>query len=271
MIKPWRDVFDKTSMDGFLTRVIIPKLVVALRNVLINPHDQDIKAFEGVIAWYNIIPHIHFISLLRGEFFNRWLRVLINWLALSPDHMEVIEWYSGWKSLLPEGLLEDEDIMEPLNMALNLMNEALNSDNEEGGGEGGGGGGGTKKIDITSISETSYCIFVEKKLTAIKMRERLDILNKDDRYSPAMDGGVSSNGFGAPTGRAGEITFKDVVESYAANNGVAFIPKAGRVHEGKQVWLFGKSTCYLDRDVAFVYEAEKRWKPIALEELLRIS
>lgn len=73
------------------------------------------------------------------------------------------------------------------------------------------------------------------------------------------------------TSRSGEVTFKDVVGAYAESSGVAFVPKAGREHEGKQIWLFGKSLCYLDRDVVFTYESENLWRPIGLEDLLKIS
>ena len=51
---------------------------------------------------------------------------------------------------------------------------------------------------------------------------------------------------GVLTGKPGEVTFKDVVETYAADNGITFMPKKDRTHEGKQIWLFGKSLCYLD-------------------------
>lgn len=67
------------------------------------------------------------------------------------------------------------------------------------------------------------------------------------------------------------MTFKDVVESYAADNGITFIPKAGRNREGKQIWMFGKSLCYLDRDVVFVYISDQIWSAIGLEELLKMS
>lgn len=76
---------------------------------------------------------------------------------------------------------------------------------------------------------------------------------------------------GAPTGRAGEISFKDVVEAYAADSGVTFMPRPGREHEGKQVWVFGKSTCYLDQDVVFASVGDGTWRPMALEDLLKIS
>ena len=157
MISSWKNIFDKNSMDNFLIKSIMPKLVISLRSVLINPQNQEIITFQNVLKWHSIIPHIHFISLFRGEFFNRWIRVLINWLMLSPDLMEVTEWYSGWKSVFPDSLLEDTDIMHPFNTALNIMNIALTYDE-------------TQSIDMlkkenSKINETSYCIFLEKKLS----------------------------------------------------------------------------------------------------------
>ena len=175
MISPWKNIFDKISMDNFLIRTVIPKLLISLRNILINPQNQEIIIFENVLKWYSLIPHINFISLLRGEFFDRWLRVLINWLLLSPDFMEVSEWYSGWKSVFPESLLQDTDIMEPFNKALNLMNIALTSDEIESNK--------LLKNENTYFLETSYSIFLEKKMNDNKMRERLDELNKDERYT----------------------------------------------------------------------------------------
>ena len=76
---------------------------------------------------------------------------------------------------------------------------------------------------------------------------------------------------GPSTGRSGSVTFKDVVEAFAANNGVTFMPKAGRMHEGRQIWLFGTSLCYLDQDVVFTFVSENNWRPIGLEELLKLS
>ena len=83
VIKPWRDVFDRDSMDKFLSRVIIPKLVVALRSLSINPQSQDIRAFNAVMVWYGVVPDIHIVSLFRGEFFSKWLRYDKNTYILS--------------------------------------------------------------------------------------------------------------------------------------------------------------------------------------------
>jgi hypothetical protein len=108
--------------------------------------------------------------------------VLLNWLAISPDFGEVSEWYSGWRSLFPAALLEDADIVEPFNAALNYMNTALTVEESECAAVLGG--------EIASVLDTSYCAFYESKVNKLKMKERLKELNKDDRYA-SSNGGVS--------------------------------------------------------------------------------
>jgi hypothetical protein len=117
--------------------------------------------------------------------------VLLNWLAISPDFGEVSEWYSGWRSLFPAALLEDADMVEPFNSALNYMNTALTVEESECAAVLGG--------EIASVIDTSYCAFYEKKVNELKMKERLKELNKDDRYAPS-NGAVSySYGLGECT------------------------------------------------------------------------
>ena len=174
VLQPWKDVFDKDSMEKFLSRVIIPKLVVSLRGILINPSNQDITTFNSIIAWYGVLPNIHIISLFQGEFFTKWLRVLLNWLLISPDFAEISQWYSGWKSSFPPSLLEDVDMMAPFNTALTLMNIAITAEEED------------LEVELNkgaiNITETSYFVCIEKKLSEMKARERLDQLNQDNRY-----------------------------------------------------------------------------------------
>lgn len=119
-------------------------------------------------------------------------RVLLNWLAISPDFGEVSEWYSGWRSCFPAELLEDADMVEPFNAALNYMNTALTVEESECAAVLGG--------EIASVPDTSYCAFYEKKVNELKMKERLKELNKDDRYASSSNGGVShSYGLGECT------------------------------------------------------------------------
>jgi hypothetical protein len=118
--------------------------------------------------------------------------VLLNWLAISPDFGEVSEWYSGWRSCFPVDLLEDTDMVEPFNAALNHMNTALTVEESECAAVLGG--------EIAKVPDTSYCAFYEKKVNELKMKERLKELNKDARYTPSSNGGASySYGLGECT------------------------------------------------------------------------
>ena len=66
-----------------------------------------------------------------------------------------------------------------------------------------------------------------------------------------------------------KVVFKEVVESFAELNGIAFAPKVGKTHDGVQVWAFGKALLYMDNNVLFVQQPEsKKWVPVSLEELV---
>lgn len=116
-------------MENLLQRAIVPKLVTALRSLSVDPQvttEDDTRLFSAVMAWYKLLPSIHVISLLEGEFFPRWLQVLSHWMASeSPDLTEVTQWYLGWKSLVPEQILLEDDVALYFSHALEIMNHWL--------------------------------------------------------------------------------------------------------------------------------------------------
>jgi tuftelin-interacting protein 11 len=63
-----------------------------------------------------------------------------------------------------------------------------------------------------------------------------------------------------------ELSFKEVVETFADNNGFLLIP-TGRRFEGKLIYNFGKIPIIFGTNI--LYKLEKgNWKPAGLEELL---
>lgn len=72
-----------------------------------------------------MIPVHHFVSLLEGEFFSKWLQVLFSWLANGPDYEEVSRWYLGWKKMIPPEILNHDRIRTQFNIALEAMNKAV--------------------------------------------------------------------------------------------------------------------------------------------------
>lgn len=73
----------------------------------------------------------------------------------------------------------------------------------------------------------------------------------------------------APAPRPAELSFKDLVEAFAAQHDIAFVPKAGRTHEGLQVWGFGAVSVVLDLHKQMLHaQIGDRWMPVSLEMLL---
>ena len=56
--------------------------------------------------WEDLMPVHTMASLLDKLFFPKWLQVLTVWLNHSPDYEQVSKWYSGWKSMFSESLLQ---------------------------------------------------------------------------------------------------------------------------------------------------------------------
>jgi hypothetical protein len=47
MLVPWHGVFSRGDMDAFLVKNIVPKLQLALQELVINPHQQHLGENEG--------------------------------------------------------------------------------------------------------------------------------------------------------------------------------------------------------------------------------
>ena len=68
---------------------------------------------------------------------------------------------------------------------------------------------------------------------------------------------------------SGAVIFTDVVERFAAENDVIFVPKSGRFHDGKQLYNFDGLSIFIDKDLTFAFDpADRSWRPLALEDLL---
>ncbi|KAI9580951.1 hypothetical protein GQX74_011093 [Glossina fuscipes] len=82
MLTPWKGAFDSQEMEVFLMQRIIPKLLMVLNSININPLQQD---------------------------------------------LEISNWYTGWKSMLSEDLLNEPNIKEYLRKALEIMHRVADS------------------------------------------------------------------------------------------------------------------------------------------------
>ncbi|XP_024545504.1 septin and tuftelin-interacting protein 1 homolog 1 [Selaginella moellendorffii] len=68
-----------------------------------------------------------------------------------------------------------------------------------------------------------------------------------------------------------EMSLKEVVESFAQEKDVQFLPKPGRLHQGLQVYGFGSVSIAVDNHKqAVLAQAGQKWTSVSLEQLLEI-
>lgn len=56
ILSPWHRVFDAKDWDALLARSIVPRLALALQQLVINPAAQDMAPWEWVMAWADVMP-----------------------------------------------------------------------------------------------------------------------------------------------------------------------------------------------------------------------
>jgi tuftelin-interacting protein 11 len=292
MLAPWRGVFDSTSMNNLILRAVVPKLVSSMRSIPIDPANttaEHTQLFSAIMTWHDLVPRVHFVSILEGEFFPRWLHILRLWMASeSPDFEEVTQWYLGWKSLIPDALESDEVVSGYFHYALDIMQHVL-AVVTAGASEGTAISDSISSVPLPSnlIMATDYFEVLQRRQIEVAARKRLEEMRDQDRQRAFQSGSSEYAAFeakeetiraatlgGGLSAAESSFSFKEFVESYASRHGIPFVPKPGRMHEGKQVYLFGATPCYLDQAVVFAYTptgSGHSWEPVSLEGLLASS
>ena len=244
ILLPWRDVFDKGSLQGFLLKNIVPKLDTCLSELSINPTRQDMSQWQWFAAWKDFLPSSMMVSMLEKHFFNKWLQVLASWLNHSPDYNEVTKWYQGWKrelSDLPD-VLSHASIRAAMNQALEMMNRAVS-------------GGTPMSMQPGAFEAMRY------------------LASRESSHSPSATPPPPSAP--PPPPPAPSISnvhipenFKDLLSQKCAERGILFAPMPGRFHEGKQMYRCGNVVVYIDRSVIF-FQRSGMWVHTSLDDLLR--
>ncbi|KAI6114784.1 GC-rich sequence DNA-binding factor-like protein-domain-containing protein [Pisolithus croceorrhizus] len=238
----WRDVFEKGDWDAMLLKHVVPKLALLLREEFrVNPRNQDMTPLAQVLPWSTLIRPSVFSQLLETEFFPKWLDVLHMWL-IQPrvSFEEVAQWYSFWKATFPENVQNIPGVARGFTRGLQLVNTA---------------------IELGSDAPT--------KLKRPDYREEL---------AAAAIGTTTTNVSAPPKktvpSRTQEVTFRSIVEEYAAEHNLLFIP-TGRAHEKSRMPLFRVSNAsgkggilvYVQDDAVWAPEGDE-YRAVTLEEMV---
>lgn len=223
-----------------MLKYVVPKLGAHLRDDFrVNPRAQDMKPLERILAWSSLFRPSLFTPILEAEFFPKWLDVLHFWLVQpSPSFEEIAQWYQFWKTNFPEHVQQMPAVAAGFTRGLQLMNEA---------------------IALGPDAPTK--------------------LQRPERRlgSPAPPAAAKpSAAKGRPAAaRTQEITFRSIVEEYAAQHNLMFVP-AGKVHETSRMPLFkvsqradgkGGLSVYVEDDAVWAPDGDT-YRAISLENMV---
>ncbi|KAM0951670.1 putative septin and tuftelin interacting protein [Dioscorea sansibarensis] len=249
ILSPWKDVFDAASWEQLIVRYIVPKLMSALEEFQINPANQVLDQFNWVMMWASAIPIHHMVTMLEIQFFHKWKEVLYRWLLSNPDYNEVMRWYLGWKGLFPPELLANEQIRKRLTEGLDMMNQAVE---------------GMEVVQPGAREHVSYLRVTEKR--------QFEAQQQAAGYASYQHPPASGNGYHKQaTENAPQLSFKEMIEAYAAEQGLVFIPRVGRSYNGLPVYGFGNVSICIDSVKQLLFaQTQEGWGAVSLKQLLEM-
>ncbi|XP_074281517.1 septin and tuftelin-interacting protein 1 homolog 1-like [Silene latifolia] len=239
ILSPWKTVFDAASWEQLIVRSILPKLITVMQEFQVNPANQKLDQFYAVMAWASAVPIHHMVSLLEIHFFSKWHQVLYHWLCSSPNFEEVMQWYLGWKELIPSELLANERVRHQLNVGLDMMNRAV-----EG-------------LEVVQPG-------VKENISFLRAREQR-------QFEAQIKAGLAQQQAAAADG-VPEMSLKEVIEAYAQEHGLLFTPKPGRLHNHHQVYSFGSVSVVVDSlNQKVLAQVHGQWSLVSLEQLVQMQ
>ncbi|KAK1443407.1 tuftelin-interacting protein 11-related domain containing protein [Babesia gibsoni] len=124
VLDSWKPLLDQHTRECISSH-LASILVLSLKNVEINPRNQDTSKLELIIPWHEYLSGEILSDVFCRDFMQRWLSMLKNWLSLpSANFEEIIIWYSGWKSLFPKEMLNGTELESFFKDALKEMDRA---------------------------------------------------------------------------------------------------------------------------------------------------
>lgn len=218
----WREVFSVGEWDTMVLKYIVPKLGSTLReDFRVNPRSQDMAPLERVLAWAPLLRSSIFASLLAAEFFPKWLDVLHIWLVQPRPNFEEV---AQWYAFWKSVFSEDMLALTAVRDGFTRGLQLMNTAIELG------------PDAPTKLPRPEH----NRSVTPTRAKEAAA------KNAPA---------------RVQEITFRSIVEEFAATHNLMFLP-AGRVHERSRMPLYRVSPTADGRGGVLVYVLDDAvWAP----------
>lgn len=253
----WKqDVFKRKEWDKLVLKSLVPNLAAYLRSqLIINPKQQDLKAFHVLLHWTQLTTHEEVLDQLFSQFFSKWLDTLWIWLVAGTGAFEQIgQWYNWWKSIFPDHLAHQiQAVGIGFARGLELMNQARS----------------LTSLNMDLKTKLERPDLVARPLTSAIPKSKSKTKPKPKPKSARL---------------AAEVTFESIVEEEATKRDLLMIP-LGKSLDSNGMSLYRVSRAYqsttkknmgvviyIEDDVVFVKttsaESDEDWEPMAVDEML---
>jgi tuftelin-interacting protein 11 len=242
-MESWRKVFGKVEFDHLLTNHLVPRFAAYLRdNFEVNPAEQDLVPLEAVFAWKGLISNQVIGELLRAQFFPKFLNIIHQWLSSEEVvFTEVEKWIEWWRDeILKADINALPAVASCWDEAYTLINQALDL-------------GAARLTDLPAPR-------VEDAPASPETPQFSKSINREPpRPAPQVE----------------EMTFRDVVEEFCAEESLVMIPMR-EAHDTTGLPLFrisasatgkGGAVVYFKGDILWVQNKKDKsaWEPMGLD------
>mmetsp|Transcript_24328 Transcript_24328/g.54166 ORF Transcript_24328/g.54166 Transcript_24328/m.54166 type:complete len:775 (+) Transcript_24328:32-2356(+) len=125
MLKPWRLVLGPSHWEPLVEKVL-SRLERAIAEMPVRPDGQDVGPISNLLLWIDVASLESVARVLETALFPPWHAALRSWLRTPGcDFEEVLQWYQGWRSLLPEALREQGSVQRQLAHGLEVMKQFM--------------------------------------------------------------------------------------------------------------------------------------------------
>ena len=259
----WTDLYDAKVLQDLTSNLITPRFARSLAkvNVSITAHDQHWEIIDMLVQLFEsgLMASDEFLSLIEGEVLPAWAYALFTFIKEDGSDLPVMKaFYRDWKirmfgraSLKHTSsqllLRSDSMICRYFYGGLCMIESSIQSNQVM-----------LDDLRPSHPANSNYKVAMMRRARECKdMRSAKD----DDLIEPTT----------RDRGDHRIATFFEVVESFARQREIEFVPKSGSnaTVDGKSVWLFGGQSVYLDRNAVFTLKGNK-WQPISLEQLAQV-
>lgn len=265
-IELWRDALG-SEFDVSLRNHLLPRLARHLRTDFeINPQDQDLTALEDIFKWNAFFKPNVIGLLLVAEFFPKWHNILHIWLTNDPNYEEVGEWFSWWRSQIPEAINGLAVVDDQWKQGLQTMSLATEL-------------GDRAAAELPPPPPPPPPLTHPLGGAGISAAQRTQIKSGT---SAAVDGRGAPTVAAKPPARKHippeEIAFKDILEAWCAEQGLIVLPlREAHPQNGQPLFRItasatgkGGVVAFLQGDVVWTQnkKAKDVWEPMGLEDRL---